>query len=194
MNKTIASLFGFRGKLTAVMAFIAMLSFNTQVAFAQTATGQQTQKQTNVQSKTQTKATTQTASQMKQGTAAQTKVHPASDPLNGKTFEVMLTEKGKTTGEKDKLIFSGKKFESTHYNAAGFAKADYIVNEANGTASFTAKTASAKDGSISWVGTLKGNAINGMAVLTKPDKTVVNYSFKGTVASAPVKNDMKATN
>jgi len=189
MNKKIATLTSFRGKLTAVIALLAMLSFNAQAVFAQAST-QPTQKQTT----TPTQQTKTTVKAKEAGTqSTQSKAKETHDPFNGKTFDVTLTEKGKVTGDKDKLIFAGKKFESTLCTAKGFPKSDYTIHESNGLTTFTLKAVSEKEGTMSWIGTLKGDTLSGTATLTKPDKTVVTYSFKGNAEGASGKNETKST-
>src|SRR5438445_710981 len=98
-----------QGRLFATITFLAVIIFSAQIVNAQ--------------------ANDYKAPAPKQPTAKpmakpQTQAKPAVDMFNGKTFDVTVTEKGKATGDKDQLVFAGKKFEATSYTAKGYTKGD----------------------------------------------------------------------
>lgn len=106
----------------------------------------------------------------------------AAGALDGKTFEVSNGEKGKpATAEKDTLTFADGKFHSGGCDKYGFTATDYSTAKSGDTFSFMVMTKSEKEGSIHWMGTVKGDAIDGTYVWSKPGQKDIEYWFKGTI-------------
>ncbi len=101
-------------------------------------------------------------------------------PLDGKTFGGEMTEKGKTKGDKDTLIFKDGKFRSTACDAYGFTEATYTTISRDGATVFEATAESPREGTMKWTGTVKDGTIEGSAVWMKKGQAATNYTFKGT--------------
>ncbi len=98
--------------------------------------------------------------------------------LDGKSFTGTFTEKGKTRGDKDTLVFKDGKFRSTACDAYGFGEAAYTATAGAGT-TFEATTASPKEGTMTWKGTVRGDRIEGTAVWMKKGQADMHYTFHG---------------
>jgi len=66
--------------------------------------------------------------------------------LDGRRFDGIVLERGKTSGDVDTLIFEGGRFRSTACTTA-----DYI-----GDVAFTAETESPQYGTLRWHGVVRG--------------------------------------
>lgn len=88
------------------------------------------------------------------------------------------------TGEKeidDKITFKGSKFVSeTWKKKHKFEAADYEEDSRSGViAQFKAKLESKTGGKMEWSGTTSANQIKGEVTWTKPDGTVLKYTYSG---------------
>jgi len=109
----------------------------------------------------------------------------ARDALVG-TWKIKVTPDGDASnaGEKevdDKITFKGSKFVSeTWKKKHKFEAADYEEDSRSGViAQFKAKLESKTGGKMEWSGTTSANQIKGEVTWTKPDGTVLKYSFSG---------------
>lgn len=103
-----------------------------------------------------------------------------ADPFAGATFAGEMGEKGKPASEKDTLTFRDGRFHSAGCDPWGFGEAAYKVLKSPDGVSFSAETASAKEGRMVWHGVLKGSQLEGTAVWTKPGQAAAEYWFKAT--------------
>ncbi len=87
--------------------------------------------------------------------------------LDGKSFTGTFTEKGRTRGDKDTLVFKDGKFRSTACDAYGFSEAAYSATAGGGGTTFEATTTSPREGTMTWKGTVRGDRIEGTAVWMK---------------------------
>lgn len=81
-------------------------------------------------------------------------------------------------GEKesdDSLILKSGKFHSTGCDPFGFGPAPYRTEDNH----FMADTQSPKEGRIHWHGEVAGDSVSGQMTWTKPDGSVLNYTFTG---------------
>jgi hypothetical protein len=110
--------------------------------------------------------------------------------LDGHTYAVEYKEKGGLLPSKDLLLFRNGRFRSTDCDSYGFGDAGYGGN-ARG---FSAETASAKEGRIAWQGAIAGDQIEGTFVWSRPGKSPIEYTFKGsaTPAAPPKGLDQKS--
>jgi hypothetical protein len=98
--------------------------------------------------------------------------------LDGKSLVVQSGEQGKAAGvETDRLTFKSGKLRSSACDAYGFGDGAYRAKPDGGGVSFEADTRSAKEGTIHWRGTVRGNAVDGTFVWTKPGQAPVAYWF-----------------
>ena len=78
------------------------------------------------------------------------------------------------------LSFSSGKIATGTGEKQGFLAATYNKSRSGDSGwSFTADQTSTSDGSYSWSGTVRGNEIRGILVWTKPDRSVLTYTFRG---------------
>jgi hypothetical protein len=102
-----------------------------------------------------------------------------ASPLEGKAFVGETAKKGETKGDPDTFSFKEGKFHSTGCDPYGFKPSPYKVEKAGDAWSFTSECISPKEGSMSWRGTVKGSAISGTVVWTKPGQAPIEYTFTG---------------
>ncbi len=105
----------------------------------------------------------------------------SASPLDGKSFVGELGEKGKTKGDKDTYTFKEGRFRSTACDRYGFGDAPYTVTEEAGKMHVTAETTSKKEGIMSWKLTVDGDALTGVTIWKKGNKTPKEYWIKGTL-------------
>jgi hypothetical protein len=106
--------------------------------------------------------------------------------LDGKSFVGESAEKGKTKTDKDTLKFAAGRFRSQACDTYGFGDAPYVATTApDGSISWTAETASAKEGKIQWKGKVRGDKLEGTYVWIKAGQAPIEYWVKGS--SAPAK-------
>jgi hypothetical protein len=118
-------------------------------------------------------------------TSASSWAQAPAGALEGKTFDVVLTEEGKESGDKDQLIFKDQKFESVGCRQYGFGPVAYTTESADGGATaFQATTSSATEGTIEWRGTAEGDRVEGHMLWKKQGQNDIAYSFSGTLAPA----------
>jgi hypothetical protein len=101
--------------------------------------------------------------------------------LDGHTYEIQFQEKSGGAPTKDTLLFRNGRFRSTACEPYGFGAASYGAHD---PATFSAQVQSKKEGRIEWHGTLRGEAVEGSFVWSKPGKAPIEYTFKGSVAAA----------
>lgn len=102
--------------------------------------------------------------------------------LDGTTWKIAVTpddesaRKGEAAYE-DTLIFAGDHVTTTEGPKHGFYAAAYTGNK-RGTI-FNATVPSISEGSATWSGEIKGDAVTGRISWRKKDGTRVRYSFSG---------------
>ena len=106
----------------------------------------------------------------------------AADSLDGKTFNIKLTEYGKD-GEPtdDELIFKDGTFFSSECEQYGFGQATYESASKNGATLFEATTSSEKEGKIEWEGKVEGDNITGNFMWSKPGQEPILYTYAGSL-------------
>jgi hypothetical protein len=109
----------------------------------------------------------------------------AGGALDGKVFTGTSGEAGRSTGDKDELIFKDGTFRSTACDPYGFGAASYTVTKnPDGSLAFTATTSSPKEGTIRWRGNVQDDAIAGTYVWEKTGQKPISYWFKGSLRKA----------
>ncbi len=81
--------------------------------------------------------------------------------LDGKRFEGVVLEPGKTSGDADTLVFSNGRFSSSACTQYGYGDGPYTVTVADGVISFSAQTESPKYGKLEWNGVVRGRKLDG---------------------------------
>jgi hypothetical protein len=93
--------------------------------------------------------------------------------LDGKTFEGVFLERGKTRGDADTLIFKDGHFRSTACDRYGYGDAAYKAIPEGDAVRFEAETTSAKYGPLKWKGWVRGEKLDATAVLAQDGKAPV---------------------
>ena len=93
-----------------------------------------------------------------------------STVLDGKTFTITLTEKGKEEGDPDTLIFKDATFDSTACHEYGFLANPYMAKEKDGGVKFMSICKSKKSGTNVWKGPVSGDEIKGTPVWNNGEK------------------------
>ena len=103
-----------------------------------------------------------------------------ADLLDGKSFEGLFAQKGKTEGDRDTLKFSGGRFRSTACERYGYGDAPYKAAADGGTIRFEADTYSAQYGKLEWRGSVRGDRL---------ESTVLSIRS----GQPPIENEVTAT-
>ena len=98
-----------------------------------------------------------------------------SDPLEGKTFEGVFLQRGKTRGDADSLTFRGGQFRSAACDQFGYGQAAYKVSTEGDATRFEVETTSAKYGRLVWTGVVRGEKLDATAVMMQSGKTPVEH-------------------
>ena len=101
--------------------------------------------------------------------------------LDGKTFVVDFSEKGKTESTKDTLVFADGTFRSVGCDQYGFAAAPYTATAEGESVGFTASANSDTEGEMDWTGTVSGDTIEGEVTWAKEGQDPIDYEYTGTL-------------
>lgn len=106
----------------------------------------------------------------------------AGESLDGKTFNIKLTEYGKDgQPTDDELIFKDGTFSSSECEQYGFGPATYESASKNGATLFEATNSSEKEGKIEWEGKVEGDSITGNFMWSKPGQEPILYTYAGSL-------------
>ena len=94
----------------------------------------------------------------------------ATNLLDGRRFEGVVLERGKTSGDADTLIFERGRFRSTACDRWGYGDGDYAAARQGEAVSFTAETESPKYGKLRWRGVVTGERLDGALVMIRDGK------------------------
>src|SRR2546430_4603746 len=83
-----------------------------------------------------------------------------AESVDGRRFEGVFIERGKTSGDADTLIFKDGRFHSTACDQYGYSDAPYKTVTAGDTVRFEAETVSAKYGKLLWAGAIRGGKLD----------------------------------
>ena len=98
-----------------------------------------------------------------------------ADPgaLDGKKFEGVFIERGKTSGEFDTLVFKDGRFRSSACDRYGYSDAPYKTTPQGDAIAFEAETQSAKYGRLAWKGVIRDGKLDATAVMLRQGKAPV---------------------
>ena len=88
--------------------------------------------------------------------------------LDGRRFEGVFLQRGKTAGDADTLTFAGGRFHSSACDRYGFGDAVYRAMAQGDAIAFEAETESAKHGKLVWRGTVRGGKLDATALMQGP--------------------------
>jgi hypothetical protein len=114
-----------------------------------------------------------------------TNMIPATNLLDGRRFDGVVLERGKTSGDADTLIFERGRFRSTACDRYGYGDAAYAATVQGETVSFTAETESPKYGQLRWKGVVNGERLDASFTMVRDGKpTGEKWVLAGEVATA----------
>lgn len=87
--------------------------------------------------------------------------------LDGRRFEGIVLERGKTAGDADTLIFEGGRFRSTACDRYSYGDGAYAATAYVGEIAFEARTESAKHGQLHWRGVVRGPRLDGTLTMIR---------------------------
>lgn len=94
-----------------------------------------------------------------------------TNPLEGRSFEGVFIQRGKTSGDPDTLIFKDGRFRSTACDRYGYSDAAYKAGAAGDATRFEAETESPKYGRLLWSGVIRGGKLDATAVMVRAGKS-----------------------
>jgi hypothetical protein len=97
----------------------------------------------------------------------------ASGALDGKRFDGVFMERGKTSGDADTLTFRDGRFRSSACDKYGYSDAAYKASTQGDTTVFEAETESAKYGKLLWKGTVRGEKLDATVMSIRSGKAPV---------------------
>jgi len=110
------------------------------------------------------------------GAAALSATGPAfaqGSPLEGRRFEGVFLERGKTRGDADTLTFQGGRFRSSACDRYGYGDAPYRATTVGDTVTFEAETESPKYGKLIWRGTVRGDKLDATVLMPREGKAPI---------------------
>lgn len=96
----------------------------------------------------------------------------ATELLDGRRFDGVVLECGKTAGDADTLLFSGGRFRSTACDQYGYGDGAYTVTASADEVRFEAQTESPKFGRLRWHGVVRGTRLDGTLTMLRDGATV----------------------
>jgi hypothetical protein len=109
--------------------------------------------------------------------------HAEPGVLDGKKFEGVFIERGKTSGDADTLTFKDGRFRSSACDRYGYSDAPYKATAQGDVIAFEAETESAKYGRLAWKGVVRNGKLDATAVMMRQGKPPVENWVVG--ASKP---------
>ena len=107
------------------------------------------------------------------GAAATVQAAPAAAQgasLDGRRFDGVFIERGKTSGDADTLTFQGGRFRSSACDRYGYSDAAYKTSAAGDAVAFEAETVSPKYGKLQWKGVVRGDKLDATATSLREGK------------------------
>jgi len=103
-----------------------------------------------------------------------------TNALDGRSFEGVFIQKGKTAGDADTLSFSNGRFRSSACDRYGYSDAAYRTASAGDSTRFEAVTESPKYGRLVWHGEIRGNKLDATATMVRDGSSnVENWVVAG---------------
>jgi hypothetical protein len=87
--------------------------------------------------------------------------------LDGRNFDGIVLECGKTSGDADTLIFKGGRFRSTACDQYGYGDGPYTATRSGETVVFEAETESPQYGKLLWKGVIRGPRLDGTMTMVR---------------------------
>ena len=94
-----------------------------------------------------------------------------STALDGRRFEGVFIQRGKTSGDADTLVFKDGRFRSSACDRYGYSDAVYKTTSSGDSTRFEAETESAKYGKLRWSGVVRGGKLDATATMVRAGKS-----------------------
>jgi hypothetical protein len=93
--------------------------------------------------------------------------------LDGRSFQGVFIERGKTSGDADTLVFKDGRFRSVACDRYGYTDAPYKTAAVGDALRFEAETESAKYGRLVWNGMVRGGKLDATAMMVRSGKSPI---------------------
>jgi hypothetical protein len=93
----------------------------------------------------------------------------AAESLDGRSFQGVFLERGKTSGDADTLTFKDGRFRSSACDKYGYSEAPYKATTVGDTMRFETETQSAKYGKLLWNGTVRDGKLDAKVMMVRGD-------------------------
>jgi hypothetical protein len=117
------------------------------------------------------KLSTRTIAALALATAAVLPALAETQALDGRSFEGVFIQRGKTSGDADTLVFKDGRFRSSACDRYGYSDAAYKIGAAGDATRFEAETESPKYGRLLWSGVIRGGKLDATAVMVRDGKS-----------------------
>jgi hypothetical protein len=97
----------------------------------------------------------------------------AAGPLDGRSFQGVFLERGKTSGDADTIIFKDGRFRSTACDRYGYSDAPYRATVQGDSVHFEAETDSPRYGKLIWKGIVRDGKLDATAIAVRSGKAPV---------------------
>lgn len=94
------------------------------------------------------------------------------DPLEGRKFDGIVLECGRTAGDADTLIFKNGRFRSTACDRYEYGDGPYTAAVSGDTITFAAETESPKYGKLRWHGVVRGSRLDGTLTMVRDSQVI----------------------
>lgn len=94
-------------------------------------------------------------------------------PLDGRKFEGVFIERGKTSGDADTITFKDGRFRSSACDRYGYSDAAYKSASQGDIITFEVETQSPKYGRLAWKGTVRDGKLAATAIMLREGKPAV---------------------
>jgi hypothetical protein len=119
------------------------------------------------------KTTTRTAAAVALATAIVFPAFAETSALDGRSFEGVFIQRGKTSGDADTLVFKDGRFRSSACDRYGYSDAAYKTAAAGDMTRFEAETQSAKYGRLVWSGVVRAGKLDATAMMVRDGKSAI---------------------
>jgi hypothetical protein len=114
--------------------------------------------------------TARTAAAMALAAASAFPALAQSGALDGRSFDGIFIQRGKTSGDGDTLVFRDGRFRSSACDRYGYSDAPYKSATAGDTTRFEAETHSPRYGTLVWSGVVREGKLDATATMVREGK------------------------
>jgi hypothetical protein len=102
--------------------------------------------------------------------AAPAMAQTAAASLEGRSFDGVFLERGKTRGDADTITFQGGRFRSSACDRYEYSDAPYKTTMVGDAIAFETETVSPKYGKLLWKGYVRGDKLDATATMVRDGK------------------------